>query len=259
MITNILPDNIFDKLDEYWNKTVVYTCPKQEDVEYLDDLYPRSTYFNDFIEVDELPDFKEGYHKFTFDLCNDLLIEWDEEDDYFIHPELANEYTIRVLNKEYWNVKDCQCKNRGECEPCLLMNAKKNILDKLRSIYSDYCTTSEMYEYAKVININSESYLHSPGFKYVSKCIGNCGFYPAEFGMICNLNEIKTLYCNVCLSRMKGLKSKESLFNNYKDYLLNKLNEHKEEYNEIVDFLKNPLPQTYEFTDEILFQLSEVI
>lgn len=253
---NILPEDIFDTLDKYWGKTVIYTFPKQDDYEYLEDSYQRSKHFNDFIKVDNVPDFREGKFEFTFDIDDELLLEWEDEDDYFRHPELGYEISIKV-NGMSWDIEDSE-----------LVNIKKNLLDKLRISYMfyfhalnkvNYINDNENYTNNNFINDNYTKRLHV--CEDDAKCINHCGFYTEDGDFERDLDNMETLYCRVCFSKFRE-NSKEFHAKKYKEHLINLVAKYKAEYDTIIEFLRNPIPKSYYITDynnkKITFTLSDL-
>lgn len=265
---NILPDDIFNTIDNYWNKTIIYTFPKQlEDhaAEYLEDSYQRSTHFHDYIKVDNIPDFRLGKFTFTFDIVDDLLLEWNEEDDYFKHSELADEFAMKVQIN--WNAENCTCHDYEICRECELKNFKKNILNELRINYMYYYHSLNKFNYLNDVCrdiYNNEDFtkqLHICEDDY--KCINRCDFHVKENNFERKLDNIDTLYCRVCVNKFKNRQSEFYAYM-YAEYISELVFRYKNKYDEIIDFLRNPIPEHYwisgyGYGNKLLFTLSDII
>jgi len=246
---NILPDDIFSEIDKYWNKTIVYTFPKQhgfDEINYINYLYQRSTHFHDYIDVDDFPDFREGKLEFTFAIAHDLILEMVDDD--FKHP--VDEFAMKINV----DIENCTCSKT--CPNRKLMNFKRNILDELRINYMHYHHSLNRLNHLAAYDNYTET-LNVCDYK----CI-NCCIIVKENTFGRKLDNINTLYCEFCINRFKG-QSREFYLEKYKEHISGLVSKYKNRYDEIINFLRCPLPKEYYISgynnNKILFTLSEVV
>lgn len=193
---------LFSNIDKYYQTPIVYnfdTPISNDTLEYLEDSFPRTNHFNEFINYSD-----------TYEITNDSLIFLFEETEeyYWMEGEEGFFPNPDCYETCLYNLEEPRCRN------CRLTDFK-NVL------------------YEKLINLNDYDDL---------KCILGCGFINKNMSSVRDLSDPGTLYCRLHSSNF----SADLLQRHRENLKKGKLNE----YNEIIDFLNNPLPPTYELFDE---------
>jgi hypothetical protein len=224
-----LPINLFNKIDQYWGKNIKYTFPKLKECEYVEDSYPRSLHFSKFIDESHyVLDLEKSTLTFEFMGNENYLIEWEAEDCY------------NVEQIKY--IEECTCTDEEICNNCLLYYFKNTIYETLVNLGKFYKAVTANYNRIQMGDYNTKLGL----FEDDNKCIMGCGFIPPKWER--NINKIKSLYCNVCIKNCTHLTSEEHK-NNYKKYIEGLKLKYESEYDEIIEFLNNPIPLSYKIND----------
>ena len=202
---------LFSNLDDYYQTNVIYkfnTPISNDTLEYLEDSFPRTNHFNEFVNYSDT--YEITYYDISFIFEGNEEVQWFEDDDWFFQPNDDCPF--------------CPSNEGGErCRDCMLNDFKNTLYNKLRTLYN---------------NINTENYDDN-------KCILSCGFHTKTYlgpDDKRDLSNPGTLYCRIHSTNFSA-----DLLMRYRENLKNAL---LEKYNEIINFLKEPLPLKYEIHDE---------
>jgi len=263
MITDkSIPSDIFGNINKLWNTVVKYnitTYPnpdlKHPPLYFLEDTFVRTRSFSDYMNppeedynIENISEFKTGSEfktvlTFKFYGHEDYLNEWDCD------PSEENALEYEELN-EYCYVSDsheCECNAFESCDGCLLYWFKKNISYELYNRYYMYKHLT-----TKINSLNSNTQNFKDIYEDNFKCIARCGSYTNKY--VRDLDKLNTLYCNMCLPTYLYISADEH-YNKLKQHFTNIARIYEIEFNNIMDFLKNPLPQIIDFDEDGKFEL----
>lgn len=234
MITDShIPSNIFDNIVKLWNTTIKYnitTYPnsdlKHDPLYYLEDTFIRTRSFSKYMSPPE-EDYNIENQNLTFQFYGheDYLNDWgyDSSEEDTLEYEKLNKYCF---------IPDCI--QEWEYDACLLYWFKRNLSYELYNLNNAYKKLSIDLDSKDLVNITQDDL----------KCIAGCKFNTNHYAR--DLGKLNTLYCNVCLPTYMHIPEEEH-YNKFRQHLLNILRGYEAEFNDIINFLKDPLPQVIDF------------
>lgn len=118
------------------------------------------------------------------------------------------------------------------------IDAQLGIIEFEFMICEDFYVDEDFNDDTKLVILEELEYFKNYSETDLMKCINGCGFN-TKIKSDRDFNNIETLYCNVCLGKIKIDDHKKQ----YKLYLENNKIAYMKRYNELMEFLKNPLPK----------------